>query len=68
MPAKHDFSYLSCHLSEWNESKLSMITKINTIELSIKSIKTEVFDQSFAKLMVAKQLLLFSYNSNFRNT
>ena len=38
------------------------------IELSVKSIKTGVFDQSFAKLMVAKHLLLFSYNSNFRNT
>ena len=28
VPAKLDFPYLSPHLSEWNESKLSMFIKI----------------------------------------
>ena len=48
--------------------KLKMLENQLILELSVKSIKTGVFDQSFVKLMVAKQLLLFSYNSNFRNT
>ena len=29
--AKHDFLYLSLHVSKWNESKLSMFIKIYTI-------------------------------------
>ena len=31
VPPKHDFLYLSLHISKWNESKLPMFIKIYTI-------------------------------------
>ena len=32
VPTKHDFLYLSLHISQWNESKLPMFIKIYTKE------------------------------------